>query len=400
MTRMLLLVVLICGCGVGEESPQTAQQTALDKPESNGHNRAFSGLFHTTKQPPVDGPIVSPLRLKGHTWSVNSVTFSPDGTLLATGGRDGLVCLWSLPSGQLSKTIPNASEDVQAVAFSPDGKRIATAGSTTVFSAFGEMVDAESLGRLDFTVKIWNTEDGTLHRAFAKPDVTRNLKWQPASLGYYRIFSANCVAFSPDGKLLASGDDEGFIRLWNVETGEEVAVLKGHEANVMSVAFSPNGKHMATGSLDDTVKIWDVATGESVHTFKKRMFKAPWSVCYSPNGKYLAAACNDSNVTQWDLENDCQSTVFRGHKASVVKSVAYSPDGKTLASGGHDRQTILWDVQSAKPKRIIPAPHVVESVAFSPGGRHLAIGRFGASSKQNETTVWDVGSETGVSDAH
>ncbi len=170
MLQILLFAVVISGCG---DAP-------INKSENTGRHRAFSGLFESTKQPPIDSPIESPLRLKGHTWSVNSVTFSPDGTLLATGGRDGLVCLWSLPSGQLFQNDSERFAKCECGGILPGWK--ADCDRRIDHQCFPKMarpVDPESLGRLDFTVKIWNTDDSTLHRALAKPDVTGNIEMEP-----------------------------------------------------------------------------------------------------------------------------------------------------------------------------------------------------------------------------
>jgi WD40 repeat protein len=157
------------------------------------------------------------------------------------------------------------------------------------------------------------------------------------------------VAFSPNGKLLASGSRDETIKLWDVKTGKELATLKGEWGTVLSVVFSPNGKLLASGHDRHVVKLWDVASRkESVPLRWRGDLANCKSVAFSPDGKALAAAC-DSKVRWWDVSTGNELPALEGHTTQFV-SVAFSPDGKLLASGSIDRTIKLWKIADRKGK--------------------------------------------------
>jgi len=188
------------------------------------------------------------------------------------------------------------------------------------------------------------------------------------------------MAFSPDGKLLASGSKDKTIKLWDVAEQKRKATLKGHTERVFSVAFSPDGKLVASGSEDATVKLWDVAAQKEIASLqhKAEVIK----VAFHPSGKLLASSSADNTVRLWNVAERKEIKTLQVHETSVA---FFSPDGKLLTTAGHVIK--LWQVESWKEIATLEHSELM-SVAFSPDGRILASGGG------NWTMVfWDVESQ-------
>ena len=237
--------------------------------------------------------------------------------------------------------------------------------SSVAFSPDGRTLAS---GSADNTVKLWDVASGR---------ELRNL------VGHTKLVSS--VTFSPDGRTLASGSVDKTIKLWDVASGRELRTLSGHDDRVRSVAFSPEGRTLASGSDDGTIKFWDVASGRELSTLLGGEVR---SVAFSPDGRMLVSGSNYGTIMLWDVATGGILPGLVGH-TDVVNSVAFSPDGRTLASGSDDGTIKFWDVASRRELRTLAlARHTgVISAAFSPDGRMLASGSY-----DNTIKLWDVAS--------
>jgi WD40 repeat protein len=302
--------------------------------------------------------------LRGHRSAVRSVAFSPDGRILASSGLDQTIILWdSATHRSLGQPLTGHTNDVNSVAFSPDGRTLAS----------GSCAKREGTLCQQGEIRLW---DIATHQALDQP-LTGHTG------------DVNIVAFSPDGKTLASGSGDGTIILWDVAARQPLdPPLTGHKKAVMSVAFSPDGKTLASSSLDKTIILWDVTTRQPLDQPLTAQTGIAYSVAFSSDGKTLALGNSEGTVILWDIatRQPLVGQHLTGHTGEV-RSVVFSPDGQTLASGSRDNTIILWDVVRRQPigEPLIGHAADVFSVAFSPDGQTLASGGVGA-----EVILWNM----------
>jgi WD40 repeat protein len=192
------------------------------------------------------------------------------------------------------------------------------------------------------------------------------------------------VAYSPDGKLIASGSWDQTVRVWNAATGTLQHTLTGHNRSVYSVGFSPDGKHIASCSSDQTVRVWDAATGTLQHTLTGHNHEVN-SVGFSPDGKHIASGSRDQTVRVWNAATGTLQHTLTGHNG-WVNSVGFSPDGKHIASGSRDQTVRVWDAATGTLQHTLTGHNGwVSSIGFSPDGKHIASG-----SSDQTVRVWDA----------
>jgi WD40 repeat protein len=277
-------------------------------------------------------------RVGVHPDLVNSLCLSPDGKVAAAGGRDCGIRLWDVATGT-ERCPPQAHQHwVCEAVFSPDGRTAATASS-------------------DRTVRLWEAGTGKpLHRLAGHRDEV----W--------------CLAYSPDGKVLVSGGLDNIIRVWDPASGASLRVLEGHRSWVRRLAFTPDGRTLASAGGDSTVRLWDAASWRETATFPLGDPRAD-ALAFTPDGGLLALGCNDGTIRVLALPGGKEVARLQGLGDG---GLAFSPDGRTLASGGTDSTIRLWETATWQ-ERCPVAERIgfVKSVAFDRTGRTLASAETG-----------------------
>ncbi len=292
--------------------------------------------------------------LSGHSDSVNSVAFSPNGKILASGSADGTILLWDTETHRpIGEPLTGHTDLIMSIAFSPDGKTLAS-------------------GSYDNTIILWDVE-------------THQPIGQPLTKHSGTVYS---VTFSPDGGILASASADKSIILWDMKTYKTIEQpLTGHTSRINSVIFSPDGKTIVSASADKTIIFWDVETHQSIGQMLSGHSGSIYSVVFSPNGKMLASGSDDTSIILWDVKTHQSIGRLLAENPSRVNSLAFSPDGETLASGRADNSVILWDMKIQRPIGLPFTGHSgpVNAVAFSADGKTLASG-----SDDNTVILWDM----------
>ena len=339
--------------------------------------------------------------LRGHSAGFDRLCpplFTPDGSRLVSGTIDGTVRVWDMKLVERNGILSGHESFVYDVAFDPNGEQVASAawdGTARLWDATtGRQTGLLKHEEKGIILSVAYSRDG---RRLATADRVQGVAlWDVASGKASRSsqFVAskpweNRACLNPDGTLLASGSFEGPVILWDVATGREVDRLNGHgrEQNgdmigSIDVAFHPDGSLLASTGVDGTVRLWDVATRVSVAVLRGHTEKV-WRVAFSADGKLLASCSNDKTIRFWDIQTHEQLAVIP--MGSIVYGVAFSPDGTRLAAACRDNTIRLIDVATRQQVAELRGHgDYVHAIAWSPDGTRLVSG-----SGDFTVRIWD-----------
>ncbi|OCK96077.1 putative G-protein beta WD 40 repeat-containing protein [Cenococcum geophilum 1.58] len=374
---------------------QTGKQITLGRPPED-RSQATPGWVHAVAFSPDGKQITSgsgdgtiklwdattgdlQKTLAGDSGSVQAVAFSPDGKQIASGSDDRTIKLWDATTGDLQKTFAGHSGWVHAVAFSPDGKQIASGSS-------------------DGTIKLWDAMTGDLQKTLAgslqlgprRRILARRQADRVGATSRRRSQAAPARSTASHSRPTASRSRRGQVigpsSYGDATTGDLQKMLAGDSGWVHAVAFSPDGKQIASGSSDWTIKLWDAMTGDLQKTLAGH---SGWvhAFAFSPDSKQIASGSSDETIKLWDATTGDLQKTLAGH-SGWIRAVAFSPDGKQIASGSSDGTIKLWDItKSLKVSQLlgniigsrlkfrgcqeIKIPGCADSLRFSRNGRHL-----------------------------
>jgi WD40 repeat protein/serine/threonine protein kinase/tetratricopeptide (TPR) repeat protein len=265
------------------------------------------------------------LTLRGYARRSMGVAFSPDGSLLATGSHaNEEVKLWDVATGRLRRTLalPLKGAAIFALNFTSDGKHLAVACRTPL----------EDRDKMKWLVYVLSVASGVV---VCTLDGHTQLIWD--------------VTFSPDTKRLVSASDDKTARVWDMQTGKQLACFRGHSQPLRYAKFSPDGQRIASTSADKTVKIWDAVTGDELRTLVGHTGGC-FGVAFSRDGRRIASGSDDGTVKIWDAVSGEELLTLRGHQDGVA-AVVFGPEDRWLASLGRDRTVRVWEATPLTAER-------------------------------------------------
>lgn len=289
--------------------------------------------------------------LAGHNSAVQKLILSRDQQILASGGNDRTIHLWSMVNRSILRSFNGHENPINALSISPNGRYLASGGD-------------------DLYIIVWDIETGERLQTLT---------------GHEQ--SVNDLLFTSDGQTLISASADRTIKTWNWESGQQRQTLVGHGGFINAIALSPDGKTLVSGSADTTIKIWDLEMGKEVGQLLGHTSFVN-DLAISPDGQWLASGAADDQIKIWNLGTQTETRTIDEHE-SYVNAVLFSPDGRTLISSSADQTIKLWDVSSGDLQISIPWEGTfIDAIAVKFEGPTWQL--FAGGKGSNEIQTWQV----------
>lgn len=356
-------------------SPDSRKLIPIDSPHNAPSPELADYLIPVLKQKAQLNPIVLPADtsiapapaeiepLIGHADSIRSLAFSPDGKTILSSSSDRTVRIWDRSAGRLVHLLTGHRDQVCCVGMSPDGQEMLSCSTDGQVRRWDKpMLTHKKTGDCRYIVRSTSKAISLVNALPVSPNPERPIFatgavhgkvsiWDLNSGQWQRSISAHhspvlSLAFSGDGRRLASGSQNKTIKLWDLDNAAEeplYMIENAHLSQVLSLAISNPHQILVSGGADRTIKLWDLATGEKrspKHILEGHAGQV-WCVAVSPDGSRLASASADFTVKLWNIQTGELLQTFTGHLGEV-RSVVFSPDGSLLASAGDDLEIKLW----------------------------------------------------------
>ncbi|NJK69364.1 MAG: hypothetical protein HC941_25110 [Microcoleus sp. SU_5_3] len=329
-------------------------------------------------------------RLEGHNAEVRSVSFSPNGKILATASEDNTVRLWSIDGRELQR-LSGQNQLFRSVRFSPDGERIAaiSADNTVKLWTVGGRELMTLPGKADeenFLADLCFSSNGQI---IAASGANHTLKlWYLDGRGVktltghqLEIWSLSC---SLDGQTIAAADRGGTIKIWGMD-GREIKSFQASPQSIFGVSFSLDGKSFVTAGGDTQIKLWNLE-GKEIRTIGKHDNYAI-AVRFSPDGQTIASISADKTVKLWSIDGRELKT-FKGHQNSIF-GISFSPDGHSIATAGGDDTVRLWSLNNRNHQSAIGHTDSLWSVSISPDSKIIATAGDGTPNNNQTIRLWN-----------
>ncbi len=321
--------------------------------------------------------------LKGHTLLITCLTLSSDGKTLVTGSWDNTARIWDVATGQELAVLKGHTDRISCLTLSSDGKTlvigsgdktariwdVATGQQRAVFKGHTDRISCLTLSS-DGKTLVTGSGDFSRIGGFPRPSGDNTARIWDVATGKERFVlkghtgPISCLTLSSDGKTLFTGSHDKTTRIWDVVTGKERAVLKGHTGPIECITLSSDGKMIITGSWDNTARIWDVATGQERAVLKGHTEEIG-CLTLSSDGKTLFTGSGDfsriggvprpsvdNTVRIWDVATGQERAVLKGHTAQI-SCLTLSSDGKMIITGSYDNTARIWDMASGQQRAIL-----------------------------------------------